>query len=146
MFLLRILGLEFLKNSYVSVFQGFKSQLMFNKLMFQKLRDVTCVVSVLFVLLLPSSIKAQNVIDPGVLSPIINLVLEDSVQCPSPSTSLGVIVDDNGVLVGFPDDPSVIQGSVFISDQQSLNNLAGCLLYTSPSPRDLSTSRMPSSA
>ena len=26
------------------------------------------------------------------------------------------------------------------------NNLLGCLLYTSPSPRDLSTSRMPSSA
>ena len=26
------------------------------------------------------------------------------------------------------------------------NNLAGCLLYTSPSPRDLSTPRMPSSA
>ena len=25
-------------------------------------------------------------------------------------------------------------------------NSAGCLLYTSPSPRDLSTSRMPSSA
>ena len=25
-------------------------------------------------------------------------------------------------------------------------NLTGCLLYTSPSPRDLSTSRMPSSA
>ena len=25
-------------------------------------------------------------------------------------------------------------------------NLKGCLLYTSPSPRDLSTSRMPSSA
>ena len=26
------------------------------------------------------------------------------------------------------------------------NNITGCLLYTSPSPRDLSTSRMPSSA
>ena len=26
------------------------------------------------------------------------------------------------------------------------NNDGGCLLYTSPSPRDLSTSRMPSSA
>ena len=129
-FLLRILGLEFLKNSYVSVFQGFKSQLMFNKLMFQKLRDVTCVVSILFVLLLPSSIKAQSVIDPGVLSPIINLVLDDSFQCPSPSTSPEVIVDDNGVLVGFPDDPSVIQGSVFISDQQSLNNLAGIISIT----------------
>ena len=27
-----------------------------------------------------------------------------------------------------------------------LNGILGCLLYTSPSPRDLSTSRMPSSA
>ena len=26
------------------------------------------------------------------------------------------------------------------------NNITDCLLYTSPSPRDLSTSRMPSSA
>ena len=31
-------------------------------------------------------------------------------------------------------------------EQQSKGNLGGCLLYTSPSPRDLSTSRMPSSA
>ena len=29
---------------------------------------------------------------------------------------------------------------------EDLNSLKGCLLYTSPSPRDLSTSRMPSSA
>ena len=28
----------------------------------------------------------------------------------------------------------------------NLNTLRSCLLYTSPSPRDLSTSRMPSSA
>ena len=27
-----------------------------------------------------------------------------------------------------------------------IDTLQGCLLYTSPSPRDLSTSRMPSSA
>ena len=27
-----------------------------------------------------------------------------------------------------------------------VENIGGCLLYTSPSPRDLSTSRMPSSA
>ena len=32
------------------------------------------------------------------------------------------------------------------SDGRILINLNGCLLYTSPSPRDLSTSRMPSSA
>jgi len=30
--------------------------------------------------------------------------------------------------------------------QQSVDQLVDCLLYTSPSPRDLSTSRMPSSA
>ena len=35
----------------------------------------------------------------------------------------------------------------FIEDQNSPNpDLCTCLLYTSPSPRDLSTSRMPSSA
>ena len=28
----------------------------------------------------------------------------------------------------------------------TIYNIKGCLLYTSPSPRDLSTSRMPSSA
>ena len=33
---------------------------------------------------------------------------------------------------------------VFIGHDES--NVEGCLLYTSPSPRDLSTSRMPSSA
>ena len=32
------------------------------------------------------------------------------------------------------------------SEEIDLNNILGCLLYTSPSPRDLSTSRMPSSA
>ena len=30
--------------------------------------------------------------------------------------------------------------------KESLENIDSCLLYTSPSPRDLSTSRMPSSA
>ena len=33
-----------------------------------------------------------------------------------------------------------------IEDERQRDFLKGCLLYTSPSPRDLSTSRMPSSA
>ena len=34
-----------------------------------------------------------------------------------------------------------------LADKQAVHQLVeGCLLYTSPSPRDLSTSRMPSSA
>ena len=34
------------------------------------------------------------------------------------------------------------ENTIYVKDLQS----SGCLLYTSPSPRDLSTSRMPSSA
>ena len=34
----------------------------------------------------------------------------------------------------------------YVTDGQTQQSAYGCLLYTSPSPRDLSTSRMPSSA
>ena len=37
-------------------------------------------------------------------------------------------------------------GEEVISLHKGLHNFMGCLLYTSPSPRDLSTSRKPSSA
>ena len=32
------------------------------------------------------------------------------------------------------------------AEEEGVEEVEGCLLYTSPSPRDLSTSRMPSSA
>ena len=35
---------------------------------------------------------------------------------------------------------------LFIKNGEVVDKSVGCLLYTSPSPRDLSTSRMPSSA
>ena len=37
-------------------------------------------------------------------------------------------------------------GNVTDSEEEVVVKKNGCLLYTSPSPRDLSTSRMPSSA
>ena len=43
------------------------------------------------------------------------------------------------------DTDDVLQ-NVFIKVHRSIHSFKGCLLYTSPSPRDLSTSRMPSSA
>ena len=46
-----------------------------------------------------------------------------------------------GLLNGTAED---ISGAVFAANHFATTN--GCLLYTSPSPRDLSTSRMPSSA
>ena len=52
-------------------------------------------------------------------------------------------------LSGYSDDLGAVEASAI----QTIDDLAGlpvlrksCLLYTSPSPRDLSTSRMPSSA
>ena len=39
-----------------------------------------------------------------------------------------------------------INGGVINLDGEPLTHMNDCLLYTSPSPRDLSTSRMPSSA
>ena len=41
---------------------------------------------------------------------------------------------------------SVGQKATCINNQKQLQMAHTCLLYTSPSPRDLSTSRMPSSA
>jgi len=44
------------------------------------------------------------------------------------------------------DPASVLQGGGVLPSQTGFDSYAVCLLYTSPSPRDLSTSRMPSSA
>eukprot|EP00831_Metopus_contortus_P009277 TRINITY_DN13580_c0_g1_i1.p4 TRINITY_DN13580_c0_g1~~TRINITY_DN13580_c0_g1_i1.p4 ORF type:complete len:138 (+),score=21.28 TRINITY_DN13580_c0_g1_i1:382-795(+) len=42
--------------------------------------------------------------------------------------------------------PGVTEKDVTITIADNTMTITGCLLYTSPSPRDLSTSRMPSSA
>ena len=39
-----------------------------------------------------------------------------------------------------------IQGTLLIANEGLNGTVAGCLLYTSPSPRDATLSRMPSSA
>ena len=51
---------------------------------------------------------------------------------------------DGSVFLGELDDTGIVLTKE--EDIDSWNRLKGCLLYTSPSPRDLSTSRMPSSA
>ena len=54
----------------------------------------------------------------------------------------------NLALVGFSRYYDNVDGQVFVFLVMTLAaaEVAVCLLYTSPSPRDLSTSRMPSSA
>ena len=44
------------------------------------------------------------------------------------------------------EESGVIESYTAVLNQQALGLPDTCLLYTSPSPRDLSTSRMPSSA
>ena len=54
---------------------------------------------------------------------------------------------DNEVAgVHVPPVNFVLNNTLTIALQQNFDPLSDCLLYTSPSPRDLSTSRMPSSA
>ena len=65
-------------------------------------------------------------------------------------TSPGLLVSPTGHRVGTPEwvlPPERTSGDevqALTTDPASL--IHACLLYTSPSPRDLSTSRMPSSA
>ena len=63
------------------------------------------------------------------------------------------VVDKNSVkmsinkrYLSFACEESLMVGSPFGKNAFFGHFLYGCLLYTSPSPRDLSTSRMPSSA
>ena len=51
---------------------------------------------------------------------------------------------DMGVVIQSADKSSKLEPPLEKNHIVKLNNI--CLLYTSPSPRDLSTSRMPSSA
>ena len=52
-------------------------------------------------------------------------------------------------LKGLPKSAAKLLGQIYdsaVADKEYAEATRACLLYTSPSPRDLSTSRMPSSA
>ena len=70
-------------------------------------------------------------------------VLTDHVKVSGPKGSLSVYVNE-GLKVTQESNTVSLERP---SDSRTFRSLHGtCLLYTSPSPRDLSTSRMPSSA
>ena len=58
----------------------------------------------------------------------------------------GGIKAHNIAMVGEWGVTNCVVGSGLFNDKASVKDNLACLLYTSPSPRDLSTSRMPSSA
>ena len=63
---------------------------------------------------------------------------------------------NNGFVIPYPDDPFEMKsGPFYLGDQDGKTTVSiwvgrsqcnSCLLYTSPSPRDATLSRMPSSA
>ena len=57
------------------------------------------------------------------------------------------LIKPDAMQKGFKDDirEDIMNNGFIIAEEKTLH-LSVCLLYTSPSPRDLSTSRMPSSA
>ena len=65
---------------------------------------------------------------------------------PQPSTQWFVFFKDQLLLKKGYTDKGEIKYSVPVSIEPPLTPEAGCLLYTSPSPRDTERSRMPSSA
>ena len=54
--------------------------------------------------------------------------------------------DDEGELIGWLHEAVDANAPVILNPAAFTHYSYACLLYTSPSPRDLSTSRMPSSA
>ena len=78
---------------------------------------------------------------------IVEELLEDS--------SIEIMTDEDLLLSGFLDSINVIRLVSHLEEKSALNippeditieNFGTCLLYTSPSPRDATLSRMPSSA
>ena len=58
----------------------------------------------------------------------------------------GIMNGKRGIVMGVANDRSIAWGIAEAVAKQGAEIAFTCLLYTSPSPRDLSTSRMPSSA
>ena len=76
----------------------------------------------------------NELFDQGELDKIIE---EDVNKIVKKQIDIGIDIISDGEM-------SKISYATYVKDR--LHGFSGCLLYTSPSPRDLSTSRMPSSA
>ena len=92
--------------------------------------------------------SSTNVSDPSALSlqdgdAVTCVVTNEYMAPPTPLGSIGDMVTNADTNVGLDGVTVNLVGPGVMSTTMTAG---GCLLYTSPSPRDLSTSRMPSSA
>ena len=81
----------------------------------------------------------------GIIEPILEAIVEEKFEQPTEiqEKSIPLILAGKDVIAGSAtgSGKTLAFASGIIENSEK-----GCLLYTSPSPRDLSTSRMPSSA
>ena len=125
------------------------------------MKKLTILSAAFFCTTLSFSTHAQNVSaeQAGALTAVNNFILKDEEGAPAPTGQRAVVIrdlldSDTGELrFDFPNAP-LLTGRAEVTYTRSLSGPDAfisilnttCLLYTSPSPRDLSTSRMPSSA
>ena len=87
---------------------------------------------------------------------VVQALRADSQTADMPIIMLTARVDDTDKIVGLemgaddyitkPFNPRELLARIRVQVRRTTQHRTTCLLYTSPSPRDLSTSRMPSSA
>ena len=91
--------------------------------------------------------KFAGVICPGFVNAHCHLELSHLLGAIDTGTGLIDFIKGVVTLREFPEE--IIKEAIITADQQMIDNgivAVGCLLYTSPSPRDQRGSRMPSSA
>ena len=82
----------------------------------------------------------------GEQSPGASMSVEEKIQISRVFDEMGIDIIEAGFPISSPGDFEAVS-EISKSVKNSIPcGLSSCLLYTSPSPRDLSTSRMPSSA
>ena len=77
----------------------------------------------------------------GLIEPDAGGIIFKNKEIDGPSPDRGIVFQSYSLLPWL-----TVYGNVELAVSEVFKQQSNCLLYTSPSPRDLSTSRMPSSA
>ena len=98
----------------------------------------------------PSFIKLEAIFNPEKPSPgsrvLVTITLSNDGNHNTQSGKLRLISSSERTILAESTVPSLMPGSVVITEMSISEWIERCLLYTSPSPRDQRGSRMPSSA
>ena len=95
---------------------------------------------------LQRELKIDEITEPIIISDTVGFIQNLPTTLIESFKSTLTVVKDANLLIHVVDAASAIPQMHINTVHEILDQIESCLLYTSPSPRDLSTSRMPSSA